>query len=190
MLGARPSHSSAALLSAVVLLHVQAAAAVSFQVLVPADPLSAPLGGTVLLPCHLSPPLSAQAMQVKWSRPQLGQDVHVYLPDGSEVQAERYQGRTELLRDRIQSGTLALRIRNLTLQDEGRYLCDFQSNSIVGNATLELRVTNDFFPQVSSWKVGLFLFLSVCVCLLFFPACYLWRVQRAKRKSSNLTTKT
>ncbi|XP_030400005.1 butyrophilin subfamily 3 member A2-like [Gopherus evgoodei] len=284
MLGARPSHSSAALLSAVVLLHVQAAAAVSFQVLVPADPLSAPLGGTVLLPCHLSPPLSAQAMQVKWSRPQLGQDVHVYLPDGSEVQAERYQGRTELLRDRIQSGTLALRIRNLTLQDEGRYLCDFQSNSIVGNATLELRVTSsgldpllhiggydgkqmnvtclsvgwypklkmlwrnghgerltlskeekisrnwglfdvsssvvvtkhsdptlicairpgspspekvsvilisdDFFPQVSSWKVGLFLFLSVCVCLLFFPACYLWRVQRAKRKSSNLTTKT
>ncbi|KAH1183273.1 hypothetical protein KIL84_004765 [Mauremys mutica] len=283
MLGARRPHSGAALLSAVLLLHVQAAGAVSFQVLVPAGPLSAPLGGTVLLPCHLSPALSAQAMQVKWSRPQLGQDVHVYLPDGSEVQGERYRGRTELLRDGIQSGSLALRIRNLTLRDEGRYLCDFQSNSTFGNATLELCVTSsgsdpllhihgydgkqmnvtclsvgwypkpkvlwrnghgekltlskkekissnrglfdvsssvvvtkhldptlicairpsspgpekvsailisdNFFPQGSSWKVGLFLFLSVCVCLLFLSACYLWRVQRAKRKSSNLTTK-
>ncbi|TFJ98063.1 Butyrophilin subfamily 3 member A2 [Platysternon megacephalum] len=281
MLGARRPHSSAALLSAVLLLHVQAAAAVSFQVLAPSGPLSAPLGGTVLLSCHLSPTLSAQAMQVKWSR--LGQDVHLYLPDGSEVQGERYRGRTELLRDGIQSGSLVLRIRNLTLQDEGHYLCDFQSDSTVGNATLELCVTSsgsdpllhiggydgkqmnvtclsvgwypkpkvlwsnghkerltpsnkekisrnqglfdvsssvvvtehsdptlicaiipsspgpekvsailisdDFFPQVSSWKVGLFLFLSVCVCLLFLPACYLWRVQRAKRKSSNLTTK-
>ncbi|XP_065271506.1 butyrophilin subfamily 3 member A2-like [Emys orbicularis] len=281
MLGACRPHSSAALLSAVLLLHVQAAVAVNFQVLVPAGPLFAPLGGTVLLPCHLSPALSAQAMQVKWSR--LGQDVHVYLPDGSEVQGERYRGRTELLRDGIQRGSLALRIWNLTLRDEGRYLCDFQSNNTVGNATLELRVTSsgsdpllhiggydgkqmnvtclsvgwypkpkvlwrnghrerltpskeekisrnrglfdvsssvvvteqsaptlicairpgspgpekvsailisdEFFPQVSSWKVGLFLFLSVCVCLLFLPACYLWRVQRAKRKSSNLTTK-
>ncbi|EMP33499.1 Butyrophilin subfamily 3 member A3 [Chelonia mydas] len=199
-------------------------------------------------------------MQVEWSQPQLGQDVHVYLPDRSEVQGERYRGRTELLRDGIQSGSLALRIRNLTLRDEGPYLCDFQSNSTVGNATLELRVTsagsdpllhvggydgkqmnvmclsvgwypkpkvlwrnghrerltpsneekisrnrglfdvssyvvvtehsdpmlicairpgslglekvsailisNEFFPPVSSWKVGLFLFLSVCVCLM------------------------
>nr|XP_042698609.1 butyrophilin subfamily 3 member A2-like isoform X1 [Chrysemys picta bellii]XP_042698610.1 butyrophilin subfamily 3 member A2-like isoform X1 [Chrysemys picta bellii] len=296
MLGSRHPHSSAALLSAVLLLHIQAAVAVNFQVLAPAGPLSAPLGGTVLLPCHLSPALSAQAMQVKWSR--VGQDIHVYLPNGSEVQGER----TELLRDGIQKGSLALRIWNLTLQDEGRYLCDFQSNNTVGNATLELHVTSsgsdpllhiggydgkqmnvtclsvgwypkpkvlwrnghrerltpskeekisinqdlfdvsssvvvteqsaptlicvirpgspgpekvsailisrellmepghrpgsrlalidyEFFPKVSSWKVGLFLFLSVCVCLLFLPACYLWRVQRAKRKSSNLTTK-
>ncbi|KAH1182787.1 hypothetical protein KIL84_004279 [Mauremys mutica] len=142
MLGARRPHSSAALLSAVLLLHVQAAAAVSFQVLVPAGPLSAPLGGTVLLPCHLSPALSAQAMQVKWSRPQLGQDVHVYLPDGSEVQGERYRGRTELLRDGIQSGSLALRIWNLTLRDEGRYLCDFQSETYFSDAALELRLTS------------------------------------------------
>ncbi|CAM4663520.1 unnamed protein product [Caretta caretta] len=82
-------------------------------------------------------------MQVEWSQPQLGQDVHVYLPDGSEVQGERYWGRTELLQDGIQSGSLALRIRNLALRDEGRYLCDFQSNSTIGNATLELRVTSE-----------------------------------------------
>ncbi|CAM5157410.1 unnamed protein product [Eretmochelys imbricata] len=140
MLGACRPHCSAALLSAVLLLHIQAAATVRFQVLVPTSPLSAPLGGMVLLTCHLSPALSAQAMQVEWSQPQLGQDVHVYLPDGSEVQGERYRGRTELLQDRIQSGSLALRIRNLALRDEGHYLCDFQSNSTVGNATLELRV--------------------------------------------------
>ncbi|XP_030399976.1 butyrophilin subfamily 1 member A1-like isoform X2 [Gopherus evgoodei] len=155
MLGARRPHSSAALLSTVLLLHIQAAVAVSFQVLVPAGPLSAPLGGTVLLSCHLSPALSAQAMQVKWSRPQLGQDVHVYLPDGSEVQGERYRGRTELLRDRIQSGSLALRIWNLTLRDEGRYLCDFQSDTYFSDATLELHLTSsgsDPLLDVSLYK--------------------------------------
>uniref|UniRef100_A0A452I6S9 Butyrophilin subfamily 1 member A1 n=1 Tax=Gopherus agassizii TaxID=38772 RepID=A0A452I6S9_9SAUR len=128
---------------------------VSFQVLVPAGPLSAPLGGTVLLSCHLSPALSAQAMQVKWSRPQLGQDVHVYLPDGTEVQGERYRGRTELLRDRIQSGSLALRIWNLTLRDEGRYLCDFQSDTYFSDATLELHLTSsgsDPLLDVSLYK--------------------------------------
>uniref|UniRef100_A0A452I6W5 Ig-like domain-containing protein n=1 Tax=Gopherus agassizii TaxID=38772 RepID=A0A452I6W5_9SAUR len=127
----------------------------SFQVLVPAGPLSAPLGGTVLLSCHLSPALSAQAMQVKWSRPQLGQDVHVYLPDGTEVQGERYRGRTELLRDRIQSGSLALRIWNLTLRDEGRYLCDFQSDTYFSDATLELHLTSsgsDPLLDVSLYK--------------------------------------
>ncbi|CAM4557306.1 butyrophilin subfamily 1 member A1-like isoform X1 [Lepidochelys kempii] len=274
MLGARRPHCSAALLSAILLLHVQAAATVSFQVLVPAGPLSAPLGGTVLLPCHLSPALSAQAMQVKWSRPQLGQDVHVYLPDGSEVQGERYRGRAELLRDGIQSGSLALRIWNLTLRDEGHYLCDFQSDTYFSVAALELRLMNSgsdpllhvsvykdkgvsvtclsagwypepnvlwrnshkkilspeseqklrsdnglfnvsstmvmtkssdpaltcalspglpgpekvsaifisdtFFPRVSSWRVPLYLILTICVCFLPLASLYLWRIHKEK----------
>ncbi|KAM7145552.1 butyrophilin subfamily 1 member A1-like isoform 1-T3 [Macrochelys suwanniensis] len=274
MLGPCRPHSSASLLSAILLLHVQAAAAVSFQVLVPTGPLSAPLGGTVLLPCHLSPALSAQAMQVKWSRPQLGQDVHMYLPDGSEVQGERYRGRTELLRDGIQSGSLALRIWNLTLRDEGRYLCDFQSDTYFSDATLELHLTSSgsdpllhvgvyedkgvsvtclsagwypepnvlwrnshkkilspeseqklrsddglfnisstvvmtessdpalicilspsspgpekesaifisdtFFPRVSSWRVPLFVILTICVCFLALAALYLWRIHKEK----------
>ncbi|XP_038226624.1 butyrophilin subfamily 1 member A1-like [Dermochelys coriacea] len=272
--GARRPHCSAALLSAILLLHVQAAVTVSFQVLVPAGPLSAPLGGTVLLPCHLSPALSAQAMQVKWSRPQLGQDIHVYLPDGSEVQGERYRGRTELLRDGIQSGSLALRIRNLTLQDEGRYLCDFQSDTYFSDAALELRlmssgsdpllhvsvykdkgvsvtclsagwypepnvlwrnshkkilspeseqklrsenglfnvsstvvmtesldpartcalspglpgpekvsgifISDTFFPRVSSWRVPLYVILTICLCFLPLVSLYLWRIHKEK----------
>ncbi|CAM5157184.1 unnamed protein product [Eretmochelys imbricata] len=274
MLGARRPHCNAALLSAILLLHVQAAVTVSFQVLVPAGPLSAPLGGTVLLPCHLSPALSAQAMQVKWSRPQLGQDVHVYLPDGSEVQGERYRGRAELLRDGIQSGSLALRIWNLTLRDEGHYLCDFQSDTYFSVAALELRLMNSgsdpllhvsvykdkgvsvtclsagwypepnvlwrnshkkilspdseqklrsdnglfnvsstmvmtkssdpaltcalspglpgpekvsaifisdtFFPRVSSWRVPLYLILTICVCFLPLASLYLWRIHKEK----------
>ncbi|XP_074872864.1 butyrophilin subfamily 1 member A1-like [Carettochelys insculpta] len=283
MLGARHTQARAALLAAVLLVQVQLAAAESFQVLAPPGPLSAPLGGTVELRCHLSPALSAQDMQVMWSRPQLGQDVLVYRPDGSEAQGVAYQGRAELLREEMPSGSLALRLRNLTLQDEGRYLCDVQSNGTLSSATLELRLTSsgsdpllriggyngrqmnitclstgwypkpqvlwrsgrgerlalleetkiskdqglfsvsssvvvtehsdptlvctirssslgpekvsailisgEFFPQVSSWKVGLFLFLSVCVCLLFLLACYLRRGQRPTSKASNLSAK-
>uniref|UniRef100_A0A8C8SD42 Ig-like domain-containing protein n=1 Tax=Pelusios castaneus TaxID=367368 RepID=A0A8C8SD42_9SAUR len=142
MLGGHHPCSSASTLSAFLLLHIQAAAAVSFQVLAPTDPISAVLGGTVLLRCHLSPALSAQAMQVKWSRPRLGQDVHVYRTDGSEEQGVEYWGRTELLRDGMQSGSVGLRIRNLTLRDEGHYLCDFQSDTYFSDAALELHVTS------------------------------------------------
>ncbi|XP_074873252.1 butyrophilin subfamily 1 member A1-like isoform X2 [Carettochelys insculpta] len=140
MLGARHTQARAALLTAILLLEFQLAAAESFQVLAPPGPLSAPLGGTVELRCHLSPALSAQDMQVMWSRPQLGQDVLVYRPDGSEAQGVAYQGRAELLREEMPSGSLALRLRNLTLQDEGRYLCDVQSDTFFNHATLELRL--------------------------------------------------
>uniref|UniRef100_A0A8C3SAQ0 Ig-like domain-containing protein n=1 Tax=Chelydra serpentina TaxID=8475 RepID=A0A8C3SAQ0_CHESE len=83
----------------------------SFRVLGPASPISAPLGGTALLPCHLSPALSAQAMHVKWSRPQLGQDVHNW-PNTSEV---RGKGLTH--------GNVSLRIRDVRPSDEGHSYC-------------------------------------------------------------------
>nr|XP_042698607.1 butyrophilin subfamily 3 member A3-like isoform X4 [Chrysemys picta bellii] len=123
------------------LLGIGTAAPESFHVLGPASPVSAPLGGTVLLPCHLSPALSAQAMQVKWSRPQLGQDVHVYLPDGSEVQGTGYQGRTELVIQGLANGNVSLRIRDIQLSDEGQHLCEVQSPTHYSTALLELSVT-------------------------------------------------
>ncbi|XP_042698607.2 butyrophilin subfamily 3 member A3-like isoform X5 [Chrysemys picta bellii] len=123
------------------LLGIGTAAPESFHVLGPASPVSAPLGGTVLLPCYLSPALSAQAMQVKWSRPQLGQDVHVYLPDGSEVQGTGYQGRTELVIQGLANGNVSLRIRDIQLSDEGQHLCEVQSPTHYSTALLELSVT-------------------------------------------------
>ncbi|XP_075769698.1 butyrophilin subfamily 1 member A1-like [Pelodiscus sinensis] len=141
MRGTRRPWAGAALLSAVFLLHGQAVAAVSFQVLAPADPLYAPLGGSVVLPCQLSPALSARAMQVTWSRPRQGQDVHEYWLDGHEEQGPAYRGRTELLRDGIQQGRLALRIWNLTLPDEGPYLCDIRSNATRRSGTVTLHLT-------------------------------------------------
>uniref|UniRef100_K7GDM4 Butyrophilin subfamily 3 member A2-like n=1 Tax=Pelodiscus sinensis TaxID=13735 RepID=K7GDM4_PELSI len=244
-------------------------------VLAPAGPLYAPLGGSVVLPCQLSPALSARAMQVTWSRPWQGQDVHEYWPDGHEEQGPAYRGRTELLRDGIQQGRLALRIWNLTLPDEGPYLCDIRSNATrrSGTVTLHLtrsgsdpvlhiglsqdkrmsvtclsegwypapevfwrngdgqnltlsekkkftmnqglydicssvvltensaptlvcairpgapgpekvlaiRLSEDFFPRAASWKVGLSLFLSVCMCLLFLLASRLWRARSPQR---------
>nr|XP_025036864.1 butyrophilin subfamily 1 member A1-like [Pelodiscus sinensis] len=80
-------------------------------------------------------------MQVTWSRPWQGQDVHEYWPDGHEEQGPAYRGRTELLRDGIQQGRLALRIWNLTLPDEGPYLCDIRSNATRRSGTVTLHLT-------------------------------------------------
>ncbi|TFJ97190.1 Butyrophilin subfamily 1 member A1 [Platysternon megacephalum] len=123
------------------LLGIGTAAPESFHVLGPTSPVSAPLGGTVLLSCHLSPMLSAQAMQVKWSRPQLGQDVHVYLPDRSEVQGMGYQGRTELIIQGLAHGNVSLRIQDVRLSDEGQHLCEVRSPTHYSTALLELSVT-------------------------------------------------
>ncbi|XP_027680472.2 butyrophilin subfamily 1 member A1 isoform X1 [Chelonia mydas] len=167
------------------LLGIGMAAPESFHVLGPASPISAPLGGTVLLPCHLSPALSAQAMQVKWSRPQLGQDVHVYWPNRSEVQGTGYQGRTELITQGLAHGNVSLRIQDVQPSDEGQHLCEVQSPSHYSTALLELSVTGSGSDPVlhmagyKDWGVWV-----LCLSAGWYPEPHvLWRNGRGETLS-------
>ncbi|XP_073166271.1 butyrophilin subfamily 1 member A1-like isoform X3 [Lepidochelys kempii] len=167
------------------LLGIGMAAPESFHVLGPASPISAPLGGTVLLPCHLSPALSAQAMQVKWSRPQLGQDVHVYWPNRSEEQGMGYQGRTELTTQGLAHGNVSLRIRDVQPSDEGQHLCEVQSPSHYSTALLELSVTGSGSDPVlhmaghKDWGVWV-----LCLSAGWYPEPHvLWRNGRGETLS-------
>ncbi|XP_039356682.1 butyrophilin subfamily 3 member A3-like [Mauremys reevesii] len=113
-----------------------------FKVVGPDQPVTATVGEEFVLPCHLSPRLSAENMEVTWFRSQLSPFVHRY-SDGKDQygqQMPEYQGRTELLKDGLTSGSVALRIFSIRPSDEGQYSCFVQDGIDYEETLLELNV--------------------------------------------------
>uniref|UniRef100_A0A8C0GIF4 Uncharacterized protein n=1 Tax=Chelonoidis abingdonii TaxID=106734 RepID=A0A8C0GIF4_CHEAB len=109
----------------------------------PDHPISTSVGGEAVLPCHLSPRMSAENMEVRWFRFQYHSVVHLYQKgqDKYEEQMLEYHGRTELLKDGITNGSVSLRIYQVKLSDHGQYTCFFQYNIFYEEAILELMVS-------------------------------------------------
>ncbi|XP_074873154.1 butyrophilin subfamily 1 member A1-like isoform X2 [Carettochelys insculpta] len=113
-----------------------------FTVIGPDHPVVAFVGVEAVLPCHLSPSMSAETMKVRWFRSSYSSVVHLY-SEGQDQYGEQmleYRGRTELLKDDITSGRVSLRIRNIRPSDDGQYTCLFQSSDFYEEALLELQV--------------------------------------------------
>ncbi|XP_065418460.1 butyrophilin subfamily 1 member A1-like isoform X1 [Chrysemys picta bellii] len=125
-------------------LQVHRLASAQFTVTGPDHPITASLGGVAVLPCHLSPRMSAENMEVGWLRSQDSAVVHLYR-DGHDQYGEQmleYRGRTELLKDDITNGRVSLRIRNVRPSDDVQYTCFFQSGVSYEEALLELQVAD------------------------------------------------
>ncbi|XP_039356666.1 butyrophilin subfamily 2 member A1-like [Mauremys reevesii] len=132
-------------------LQVHRLVSAQFTVTGPDRPVTVSLGGEAVLPCHLSPRMSAENMEVGWLRSQDSAVVHVYR-DGKDQYGEQmpeYQGRTELLKDDITDGKVSLRIHNVQPSDDGHYMCYFHS-SVSYEALLELQVADLGFAPVIS----------------------------------------
>ncbi|KAG6929566.1 butyrophilin subfamily 3 member A2 [Chelydra serpentina] len=150
MMGKVPSFStgstvSSALPSYVTLcltLQVHRLASAHFTVTGPDHPITASLGGEAVLPCHLSPRMSTENMEVRWFRSWFSPVVHLYR-DGQDQYGKQmleYRGRTELLKDNITDGSVSLRIHDIQPSDDGQYTCFFQSSVSYEAALLELQV--------------------------------------------------
>uniref|UniRef100_A0A674JQF5 Butyrophilin subfamily 1 member A1 n=1 Tax=Terrapene triunguis TaxID=2587831 RepID=A0A674JQF5_9SAUR len=113
-----------------------------FTVIGPPDPVAAILGQETVLPCHLSPRMSAATMEVRWFRSEYLSFVHLYRDgkDQYERQMPEYRGRTELLKAGLTDGNVPLRILKIRHADEGQYLCFVQNGTFYGQTVLELRV--------------------------------------------------
>ncbi|XP_034644952.1 butyrophilin subfamily 1 member A1-like isoform X3 [Trachemys scripta elegans] len=124
-------------------LHIHDLASAQFTVTGPGHPITASLGGEAVLPCHLSPRMSAENMEVRWFRFQYHSVVHLYQEgqDQYEEQMLEYYGRTELLKDGITNGSVSLRIHHVQLSDHGQYTCFFQTSISYEEAILELMVS-------------------------------------------------
>ncbi|XP_044840057.1 butyrophilin subfamily 1 member A1-like [Mauremys mutica] len=136
-----------------------------FTVIGPSDPVTAILGQETVLPCHLSPSISAANMEVRWFRSEFASFVHLYRDgkDWFDGQRPEYQGRTELLQAGLTDGIVHLRILDIRRADEGQYFCYVQDGTFYEETVLELQVADSFFPRVNPWMVA----LSVILVVLF-----------------------
>ncbi|XP_065421126.1 butyrophilin subfamily 1 member A1-like [Chrysemys picta bellii] len=123
-------------------LQVHRLASAPFTVTGPDHPITASVGGEAVLPCHLSPRMSAENMELRWFRSQFSAVVHLYRDgqDQYEEQMLEYRGRTELFKDDITNGRVSVSIYNIRPSDDGQYKCFFQSSVSYEEALLELQV--------------------------------------------------
>ncbi|MGH0165994.1 UNVERIFIED_CONTAM: hypothetical protein FKN15_064258, partial [Acipenser sinensis] len=89
------------------------------------QPVIAYPGDDVILPCHISPGLSAVDMEVRWFRKRFDRPVHLFLNqrDQLSIQDRAYRGRTALSPEALQTGDISLHLRNLQPSDRGLYTC-------------------------------------------------------------------
>ncbi|KAM6038730.1 butyrophilin subfamily 1 member A1-like [Theristicus caerulescens] len=122
--------------------HVRELDCAQFRVLGPEHPITAVMGEDVVLPCHLSPRLNAENMEVRWFRSRFSVYVHLYHSgqDHYSSQMPEYQERTEFLKEGISTGNVSLRILRTRLSDEGQYQCLIKDGIFYEEATVELKV--------------------------------------------------
>ncbi|CAM9335944.1 unnamed protein product [Rangifer tarandus platyrhynchus] len=107
------------------------------------EPILAPMGGKVELSCQVSPPQSAEHMEIRWFRNHYKKPVHLY-KDGKNLYGEtisNYVERTELLTDAIGEGKVTLRIFRVNADDDGTYHCFFKDGDFYEEAITEVKVT-------------------------------------------------
>ncbi|KAF7476660.1 hypothetical protein GHT09_012232 [Marmota monax] len=109
----------------------------------PRSPVIAVVGTGAEFPCGLSPSTDAQHMEVRWFHGNHSGLVHYYRDskDYLEQQRPEYHGRTELLRENITGGQVALGIHPIRPADEGDYRCLFVSSTYHNEARFHVEVT-------------------------------------------------
>ncbi|XP_051280957.1 butyrophilin subfamily 2 member A2-like [Dicentrarchus labrax] len=84
------------------------------------------VGGDIVLPCQLEPPVDAVSMTMELGRPDLEPRFVYVWHDGQELltdQNQAYKGRVLLSNDRLKLGDLSLNLYKVTISDNGRYRC-------------------------------------------------------------------
>ncbi|KAF6280976.1 hypothetical protein mRhiFer1_009338 [Rhinolophus ferrumequinum] len=112
------------------------------KVVGPGDSILAIVGEEVDFPCHLSPYLDAEHMEIRWFRSQASEVVHLY--QGRQElhgrQMAQFRNRTKLVKDEIAYGSVIVHLHRVVPADEGPYGCLFLSSNFSGEAVWELEV--------------------------------------------------
>ncbi|KAK9971231.1 hypothetical protein ABG768_024605 [Culter alburnus] len=175
-------------------------ASVSFTVVVPRDQIVAHVGSTVTLPCWISPPENAEALEIRWYRhDQFSNPVLFYQHEKiQDLQDESYRNRSSLTLRSDQSGGLkdgdvSLRLEKLTVQDEGSFYCYVSGDTAYDSSKVVLKITelsSSSDPPVSSdpWKALFFTLLITALLGLFGLILYKYRHKLTEQKRYQRST--
>uniref|UniRef100_A0A8C5Y5M7 Ig-like domain-containing protein n=1 Tax=Microcebus murinus TaxID=30608 RepID=A0A8C5Y5M7_MICMU len=108
----------------------------------PGEPILALVGEEVEFPCHLSPYLDAQHMEIRWFRSRTADVVHLYRErqEFPGRQLAQFRNRTRLIKEGILDGSVVLQLRSVAPSDQGLFGCRFLSGNFSGEAVWELEV--------------------------------------------------
>ena len=121
-----------------------------FVVIGPSDPIVAMLGGDVMLPCHLSPAMDMENMELRWFHSRFSEVVFIYQNqrEQQEGQLAQYTGRTSLVKDFLPWGEAAVSIHKVQAFNNGLYTCFFRKGSIYESASFELMVAGEWLTSI------------------------------------------
>ncbi|XP_066577176.1 butyrophilin subfamily 1 member A1-like [Amia ocellicauda] len=93
-----------------------------FEVLGPCYPIAVYPGEDTVLPCYLSPNISAEDMEIRWFREDPSAPVCLYRYSWYDFdrQMPSYKGRAELLPEEFRNGNVSLRLKDVRSSDDGR----------------------------------------------------------------------
>uniref|UniRef100_A0A8C4S103 Butyrophilin subfamily 2 member A2-like n=1 Tax=Erpetoichthys calabaricus TaxID=27687 RepID=A0A8C4S103_ERPCA len=96
----------------------------------------------VILPCSISPAITAVDMEVTWFKGAQDRIVHSYFDRTNQpkMQQNFYQGRTVLPRSGLPNGNLSLKLKNLHISDSGAYTCSAFDKKLYEEGEVELIV--------------------------------------------------
>ncbi|CAM4508576.1 unnamed protein product [Leuciscus chuanchicus] len=121
---------------------------VSVTVVVPHDQIVAHVGSTVTLPCWISPPENAEALEIRWYRQDQFSNPVLFYQHGKiqDVQEESYRNRSSLtlrsdLSGGLKDGDVSLRLEKLRIQDEGSFHCYVSGEKSYDSGEVVLKVT-------------------------------------------------
>ncbi|XP_039113192.1 butyrophilin subfamily 1 member A1 isoform X2 [Hyaena hyaena] len=150
----------------------------------PAEPVVAALGGDAELPCSLSASASAERMELRWYRGRRAAAVLVRR-DGRARDAEQaaeFRGRATLLDGGLAAGRAAVRLHRVRASDDGEYRCLFRQDGRYGEASVHLKVAASFFPRLTPWMVAVAVILMVLGLLTIGSIFCTWRLYRERSR--------
>ncbi|XP_036417186.1 butyrophilin-like protein 1 [Colossoma macropomum] len=93
-------------------------------------------GSAVTLSCHLSPEISAVAMEIRWFK---GTDCVCLYKNRQVTEGRGYEGRVSLFTQELQRGNVSLQIRDCRGSDLGDYLCQVTNGDTTEECTVRVR---------------------------------------------------
>uniref|UniRef100_W5LW18 Ig-like domain-containing protein n=1 Tax=Lepisosteus oculatus TaxID=7918 RepID=W5LW18_LEPOC len=124
--------------------HVSCALSLSewFQVRGPAAPVIVFPGEDAVLPCYLSPEISAEDLQIRWFRKDYNDPVCLYESGwyNFEGQSPDYRDRAGLFPEELHRGNVSLSLRDVRRSDHGQYKCYVVSKQVEDDTVIDLGV--------------------------------------------------